>query len=148
MGFLGFGEKKEKKRTIWDIPDEELSIAHRHWKKWNNGQPFIVKDGTKYDQEHKGIIDHQLYSNLGCSSLDDLLEMKAPTFFYSFYDLYNYVKNNVKSNNQYQQLLGQYEEIQKRCEQQEAMIEKLMAQNEKLQNQLIEKVNTPPPLVR
>lgn len=74
--------------------------------------------------------------------------MKAPRFYKIYTEtgenvanLCEYVYNTLPNNDKYQELQGRYEELEKRCNQQDAIIEKLMAQNEKLQNELLDKVN-------
>lgn len=143
MGFLGFGDKKEpeqkqqqqaQQQTIWNTPDDQLAWNQRHWKRWHSQQPFITENGTVYNVTHKNYIDENLYTHFSCSDLDDLMEMKAPKFWHYFYKLYEKVKNlskflktNIKTNNDYQQLQGRYEELKKRCEQQEAIIREFIS---------------------
>ena len=144
MGFWG-----SDKRVYEDIPDEQLDWNQRQYKKWRSRDPFHTDAGSTYLDDGKRIIDARLNASLGLNDIDDLFQMKAPRF-YNIYtrgieklnNLCNYVADNLPANNTLQQLQGKYDELQKRCEDQKAMIEKLMAQNEKLQNQLLEKVNT------
>ena len=98
-----------------------------------------------YDWQHKKQIDESLYTHLGCSNLDDLMEIKAPGFFESFYNICDwivqmgrnvkFIKKNMQSNNDYQRLLGENEALKKQCEQQAALIREFIArhsENEKI----------------
>ncbi len=144
MGFWG-----SDKRVFEDVPDEQLNWNQKKFKQWRSRDPIHTKSGLVYEDDGRRIIDARLNASLGLNNIDDLLEMKAPRFFYTIeriwqdeYDLAKYIVENLPNNNQYQQLQGKYDELQKKCEEQKAMIEKLMAQNEKLQNQIIDKVSS------
>ena len=132
MGFLGFGEKKEQKkeRTIWDIPDEQLNVFQRHWKRWKGQDIFVTESGSSYNRTHKAQMDSRMYTNLGCSSLDDLLEMKAPKFFLYFYELCSNVhwlckqiQKQQKNETSYEDLLAENKALKQRCKELEALIE-------------------------
>ena len=117
-------------------------------KKWESDAPFPVATGWTYGRDAREFIDGCLHRSLGLHNIDDLFELKASRFYKAINDIWSnsfnlcgYVYENLPNNNQYQQLQGKYEELEKRCEKQDATIEKLMEQNEKLQNQLLEKVN-------
>ena len=139
---------KREKRVYEDIPDDQLDWNQRALKKYMSPEPFYVDSGKAYNLKHREQINVNLHQNLGLSDLDDLLQMKAPRF----YDIYtqgiknlnnlcDYVGTNLPANNKLQQLKGQYDELQKRCEYQETLIKQLMEQNEKLQNQILDKTN-------
>lgn len=141
-----FGRSKGKYE---DIPDEQLDWNQRALKKYSSPEPFYVDSGKAYNLKHREQINVNLHQNLGLSDLDDLFQMKAPRF----YDIYtqgiknlnslcDYVAENLPANNKLQQLQGENNQLKKQCADQKAMIDKLMAQNEKLQNQLIDKVNS------
>lgn len=139
MGFLGFGEKKEQKkeRTIWDIPDEQLNVFQRHWKRWNGQDVFVTENGGKYDRTHKAQMDSRMYTNLGCSDLDGLLEMKAPKFFLYFYELCanvywlcKQIKEQQKNETNYEELLAENKALKQRCKELEASIETLKEQQQ------------------
>ena len=143
MGFWGYNNG-----IYENVPNEQLDFNQRHIKKWQSDIPFSVSSGGSYSREARSGIDGRLRNSLGLTDIDDLLEMKAPRLFKLYTDTSNNVINlceytykNLSSNNKFQQLLGKYEELQERCRHQEAMIEKLMAQNEQLQAQLLEKAN-------
>lgn len=84
--------------------------------------------------------------------------MKAPNFYKKFNTLTanvhimgNYLLNDIddklKTNDDYQRLLGKYEELQKRCEEQEALIHKLISQNREAGDEISYRA-TPSPLSR
>lgn len=145
MGFFGFGDKKQKQQQVQpqqqqqaqpqQQPQQELTFPQKVYRIWHSNQNYVTKGGYEYDWQHKRQIDESMYTNLGCSNLDDLLEIKAPNFYDSFYTIcewivnmgrnVKFIKKNIQSNNDYQTLLGKYEELQKRCEQQENLIRDL-----------------------
>ena len=140
---------RREKGRYEDIPDEKLDWNQRQMKKWQSDAPFPVDSGGAYTRKGRECIDGCLHQSLGLHNVDDLFQLKAPRFYEIYndtcnnvFDLCEYVYKNLPNNDKYQELKGQYEELKKRCKQQDAIIEKLMAQNEKLQNELIEKVNT------
>ena len=144
MGFWG-----SDKRLYEDIPDERLDWNQRQLKKWRSRDPITTHSGLTYPDEGRRIADSRLNASLGFNNIDDLFELKAPRFFATYcgidknvYDLCKYVQKNIPENNQLQELKGENRQLKKQCEDQKAMIEKLMAQNEKLQNQLLERSNS------
>lgn len=141
-----FGRSKGK---LEDIPDEQLTWNQRQSKKYNSPETFWCDSDYGYNEKHRDVICACLSQSLGCNNLDDLIQMRAPRFHHAYttnsetlYDVAKYIYDNLPNNNQYQQLQGKYDELQQRCEKQDEIIEKLMTQNEKLQNQLIEKANS------
>lgn len=147
---------EREKGAYADIPDERLDWNQRHQKKWESMNPFDTASGKRYDKGCKQQIDGCLQHTLGMHDIDDLFEMKAPRFYAAFRDtvqnaydasryLYHELPNQLADNNRYQQLQGKYDELKQQCGQKDVMIEKLMAQNEKLQTQLLEKLNIQSP---
>ena len=139
---------RREKGRYEDIPDEKLNWNQRYEKKWQSDAMFPVDSGGAYSRKAREALDGCLHQSLGLSNIDDIFQLKAPRFFKAYndtcinvFDLCEYVYKNLPNNDKYQELQGRYEELKKRCKQQDAIIEKLMAQNEKLQNELIEKVN-------
>ena len=138
-----------EKGAYADIPDEELDWNQRALKKYQSNEPFYVDTGSYYTRDHREQIDGCMNRSLGLRDFDDFLQMKAPRF-YNIYTgvnksinaLCDYVVDNLPANNKLQQLQGENNQLKKQCADQKAMIDKLMAQNEKLQNQLIDKVNS------
>lgn len=127
MSFLGLGKSEEEKAR-----DREIN------------KDFFPSSGGRYTSKQKAAIAGCLYDSLGCAQLDDLLEMHAPDTFQkldvmakNIYATCKYLDENLKPNNMMQQLQGQNEELQKRCEYQEALIRQLMEQNKALQEKLI-----------
>ena len=147
MGFFGFGDKKQEQQQAQpqqqqqqaqtqQQPQQELTFPQKVHRIWHSNQNYVTAGGYEYDWQLKKQMDTRLFNNLGTSNLDDLMEIKAPHFYEFFYDMYErvfkiykYLRNNVKSNNDYQQLLGKYEELQKRCDQQEALIRDFMSRH-------------------
>ncbi len=136
------------KKPYKDIPDEKLDFNQQQEKKWSSNMPFYVASGGYYTPEARAGLANRLMHSFGTHKLDDVIEMRAPRFYHSFHatgtnieNLCKYVYENLEDNINLQQLQGKYDELQKRCEDQKVMIEKLMAQNEKLQNQLLERSN-------
>ena len=139
---------RREKGPYENIPDEKLDWNQQQQKKWQSDAPFPVDSGGAYSRKGREHIDGCLHQTLGLHDIDDLFQMKAPRFYKIYtdtcgnvFDLCEYVYKNLPSNDKYQELQGRYEELEKRCKQQDAIIEKLMAQNEKLQNELLDKVN-------
>lgn len=139
---------RREKGPYENIPDEKLDWNQQQQKKWQSDAPFPVDSGGAYSRKGREHIDGCLHQTLGLHDIDDLFQMKAPRFYKIYTDtcenvfgLCEYVWKNLPNNNKYQELQGRNEELEKRCNQQDAIIEKLMAQNEKLQNELLDKVN-------
>ena len=139
---------RREKGPYENIPDEKLDWNQQQQKKWQSDAPFPVDSGGAYSRKGRECIDGCLHSSLGLHNIDDLFQMKAPRFYKIYTEtgqnvvnLCKYVYETLPNNDRYQELQGRYEELEKRCKQQDAIIEKLMAQNEKLQNELLDKVN-------
>lgn len=139
---------RREKGPYEDIPDEKLDWNQQQQKKWQSDAPFPVDSGGAYSRKGREHIDGCLHQTLGLHDIDDLFQMKAPRFYkiytdtcHNVFDIGTYIYENLPDNNKYQELQGRYEELEKRCNQQDLIIEKLMAQNEKLQNELLDKVN-------
>ncbi len=139
---------RREKGPYENIPDEKLDWNQQQQKKWQSDAPFPVDSGGAYSRKAREALDGCLHQTLGILDIDDLFQMKAPRFYKIYTDtcenvfnLCEYIGKNLPDNNKYQELQGRYEELEKRCNQQDAIIEKLMAQNEKLQNELLDKVN-------
>ena len=145
MGFFGFGDKRQEQQASpapqqqqvqaqqQPQQQQELTFPQKVHRIWHSDRNYVTAGGYEYDWQLKKQMDGRLFSNLGTSNLDDLMEIKAPHFYEFFYNMcerthkiYKYLRNNIKSNNDYQQLLGKYEELQKHCEKQDALIQKLM----------------------
>jgi len=139
---------RREKGPYENIPDEKLDWNQQQQKKWQSDAPFPVDSGGAYSRKAREALDGCLHQTLGLHDIDDLFQMKAPRFYKIYTDtcenvanLCKYVYGTLPNNDKYQELQGRYEELEKRCKQQDAIIEKLMAQNEKLQNELLDKVN-------
>ena len=152
MGFFGFGDKRQEQQASpapqqqqvqaqqqpqqQPQPQQELTFPQKVYRIWHSNQNYVTKGGYEYDWQLKKQMDGRLFSNLGTSNLDDLLEIKAPNFYNSFYTICDwivnmgrnvkFIKKNMQSNNDYQTLLGKYEELKKHCEKQDALIQKFM----------------------
>lgn len=145
MGFFGFGDKRQEQQTSpapqqqpqhQQQTHQELTFPQKVYRIWHSNQNYVTELGYEYDWQHKKQLDESLYTHLGCSNMDDLMEIKAPRFHYSFYTIckiiekmYKYIKNNIKSNNDYQKNLGENEALKKQCEQQEALIREFMGRH-------------------
>jgi len=142
----------EVKGPYDDIPDEQLNFYQLHIKKWQSKEPFPVSSGFEYGTKAKQGIDARLTNSLGLHDIDDLFEMKAPALYKCFIDtahnvmsLCRYVYDHLPNNNEFQQLQGKHEELQKRCTAQETAIKELMEQNKALikQNQELQSMLIP-----
>ncbi len=145
MGWFSYNEGPYK-----DIPDERLDWNQQQQKKWQSNAPFPVDSGGTYPKENKVGIDSALQNSLGLTDIDDLFQMKAPRFYAVFneladnaYNTWKIVNKNLVNHDKYKELQGKYEELQKRCEYQEALIEKLMNQKTSTQANQIESNNHP-----
>lgn len=142
----------EVKGPYDDIPDDQLNFYQRHIKKWQSNEPFPVSSGFQYGNKAKAGIDGRLRNSLGLTDIDDLFEMKAPNLYGcithtsdNIITLCKYVYEHLPNNNNYQQLQGKYDELQKRCIAQENTIKELMEQNKTLikQNQELQALLIP-----
>lgn len=154
MGFLGFGDKKQEQQAqpqqqqqqaqTQQQPQQQETLVQRVQRIWHSNQNYVTKAGFEFDWQLKKQMDTRLFNNLGTTNIDSLLEIKAPIFFESFYNLcewivnmgrnVRFIKKNMQSNNDYQQLLGKYEELQKHCEKQDALIQKFMENHSEIKH--------------
>lgn len=71
-----------------------------------------LTDGNDYRPSggYDSTVASAVYSNYGVDSFDKIFEVTAPHMIKAIYD----TRDNLKTNNEYHELLGKYTELEKR----------------------------------
>ena len=86
---------------------------------WKEGKEQAIKrqqgevtDGNDYRPSggYDSTVASAVYSNYGVDSFDKIFEVTAPHMIKAIYD----TRDNLKTNNEYHELLGKYTELEKR----------------------------------
>lgn len=89
-------------------------------KSWNEGREEAKREiaekqavgGNDYRPSggYDSTVASAVYSNYGVDSFDKIFEVTAPHMIKAIYD----TRDNLKTNNEYHELLGKYTELEKR----------------------------------